>query len=168
MTDVLVLGDANPDLILRGDVVPRFEQAEQLLSGADVVLGGSAAIMAHGLARLGRPVQLVATTGADAFGYLVARMLAEAGVKSAGIARDPRVRTGVTVVLSTPEDRAVLTYAGAIPVLDPGAGGRGARHGGARGSPPRARGLVLPAPTARGGTAGPVRPGPRGRADHVA
>ncbi|MBV9832068.1 MAG: carbohydrate kinase family protein [Marmoricola sp.] len=118
MTDVLVLGDANPDLILRGDVVPRFEQAEQLLSGADVVLGGSAAIMAHGLARLGRSVQLVATTGADAFGYLVARMLAEAGVRSAGIARDPRVRTGVTVVLSTPEDRAVLTYAGAIPVLD--------------------------------------------------
>jgi ribokinase len=117
VTDVLVVGDANPDLILRGDVVPRFDQAEQLLSEADVVLGGSAAIMAHGLARLGRPVQLVATTGADAFGYLVARMLAEAGVRSAGIVRDPRVRTGVTVVLSTPDDRAVLTFTGAIPAL---------------------------------------------------
>jgi sugar/nucleoside kinase (ribokinase family) len=117
VTDVLVVGDANPDLILRGDVVPRFDQAEQLLSEADVVLGGSAAIMAHGLARLGRSVQLVASTGADAFGYLVARMLAEAGVRSAGIARDPRVRTGVTVVLSTPDDRAVLTFAGAIPAL---------------------------------------------------
>ncbi len=112
-----MVGDANPDLILRGDVVPRFDQAEQLLSEADVVLGGSAAIMAHGLARLGRSVQLVAATGADAFGYLVARMLAEAGVQSAGMVRDPRVRTGVTVVLSTPEDRAVLTFAGAIPTL---------------------------------------------------
>ena len=115
VTDVLVVGDANPDLILRGDVVPRFDQAEQLLSEAEVVLGGSAAIMAHGLARLGRPVQLVAATGADAFGYLVARMLAEGGVRSAAMVRDPRVRTGVTVVLSTPEDRAVLTFAGAIP-----------------------------------------------------
>ena len=75
--------------------------------------------MAHGLARLGCSVQLVASTGADAFGYLVARMLAEAGVQSAGMVRDPRVRTGVTVVLSTPEDRAVLTFGGAIPTLTP-------------------------------------------------
>jgi ribokinase len=117
VTDVLVVGDANPDLILRGDVVPRFDQAEQLLSAADVVLGGSAAIMAHGLARLDRSVRLVAATGADAFGYLVARMLSEAGVEQAGIVRDPRGRTGVTVVLSTPDDRAVLTFGGAIPTL---------------------------------------------------
>jgi len=26
-----VVGDANPDLVLRGDVVPRFGQAEQML-----------------------------------------------------------------------------------------------------------------------------------------
>ena len=65
---LLVVGDANPDLILRGDVVPRFGQAEQLLDDADLVLGGSAAITAHGLARLGRPVSLVAAIGADAFG----------------------------------------------------------------------------------------------------
>ena len=32
---VLVVGDANPDLVLRGDVVPRFGQAEQLLDAAD-------------------------------------------------------------------------------------------------------------------------------------
>ena len=32
---VLVVGDANPDLVLRGDVVPRFGQAEQLLDDAD-------------------------------------------------------------------------------------------------------------------------------------
>ena len=28
---VLVVGDANPDLVLQGDVVPRFGQAEQLV-----------------------------------------------------------------------------------------------------------------------------------------
>ena len=42
--DVLVVGDANPDLILGGDVVPRFGQQEQLLDRAEWVLGGSAAI----------------------------------------------------------------------------------------------------------------------------
>ena len=117
MTDVLVVGDANPDLILAGDVVPRFDQAEQLLTGAEVVLGGSAAIMAHALARLGRPTRLVATTGADAFGYLVSRMLASAGVESRGIIRDQALSTGVTIALSTGPDRAVLTYTGAISEL---------------------------------------------------
>ena len=50
--DVLILGNLNPDLVLTGDVVPRFGQAEQLLDGADLLLGGSGAITAHGLACL--------------------------------------------------------------------------------------------------------------------
>jgi len=37
---VLVVGDACPDLVLRGDVVPRFGQAEQLLDAASLVIGG--------------------------------------------------------------------------------------------------------------------------------
>ena len=65
---VLVVGDANPDLVLSGDVVPRFGQAEQLLDEASLVVGGSATITAHGLARLGRPVSLVAAVGDDHFG----------------------------------------------------------------------------------------------------
>ena len=35
--DVLVVGDANPDLLVRGDVRPRFGQEEQLLTGAELV-----------------------------------------------------------------------------------------------------------------------------------
>ena len=45
--DVLILGDLNPDLVLTGDVVPRFGQAEQLLDAADLLLGGSGAITAQ-------------------------------------------------------------------------------------------------------------------------
>ena len=60
MPRVLVVGDANPDLLLTGDVVPRFGQEEQLLEGAELVLGGSAAITASGLARLGCRVSLAA------------------------------------------------------------------------------------------------------------
>jgi hypothetical protein len=37
--DLLVLGDLNPDLVLWGEVEPRFGQAETLLDGARLVLG---------------------------------------------------------------------------------------------------------------------------------
>ena len=56
---VLVVGDANVDLVLRGDVVPRFGQVEQLIEHAGLVLGGSASIVAAGLARLGVPTPIV-------------------------------------------------------------------------------------------------------------
>jgi ribokinase len=117
VTDVLVLGDANPDLILRGDVVPRFGQAEQLLSSADVVIGSSASIFAHALARLGRTTRLVATTGTDAFGDLMEQLLIAGGVETDAMLRDPVLSTGVTVVLSNGDDRAVFTHLGAIPSL---------------------------------------------------
>src|SRR5215831_11013516 len=114
---LLVVGDANPDLVLRGDVVPRFGQAEQLLDAADLVLGGSAAILACGAARLGVPTRLVAAVGADAYGRLVREMLAERGVDVSGV-RTGAQPTGLTVVLSRPTDRAILTLVGAIATLD--------------------------------------------------
>ncbi len=117
MTDVLVLGDANPDLILCGDVVPRFGQVEQVLSKADLVIGGSGGIIAHALARLGRSTRLVAATGADAFGDLMRQLLSAGGVDTTGLLRQAGRSTGVTVVLSRPKDRAVLTLLGAIPLL---------------------------------------------------
>src|SRR3954467_2569669 len=80
MPDVMVLGDANADLVLRGDVVPRFGQAEQLLDSADFTLGGSGAIVACGLARLGLDVAIAAAIGDDAMGRLVTDALYERGV----------------------------------------------------------------------------------------
>ena len=120
VVDVLVLGDANPDLVLRGDVVPRFGQAEQLLTGADLVLGGSGAIVAHGLARLGRSVRLVAATGDDPFGRLTRGWLADAGVEAPLLPPPSGAGTGATIVLSRgddPTDRAMLTFPGAIAEL---------------------------------------------------
>jgi sugar/nucleoside kinase (ribokinase family) len=115
---VLVVGDANVDLVLRGDVRPRFGQAEQLLDGADLVLGGSAAIVASGLARLGVPTWLVAVVGADAFGDVALERLADAGVVTDAVTRTSEAATGVSVILSASDDRAILTAPGAIPLLD--------------------------------------------------
>lgn len=113
---LLVVGDANPDLVLRGDVVPRWNQSEQLLDAADLVLGGSAAIMACGAARLGVPTTLVAAVGADLYGDFVRSALAACGVSSSLITvPEP---TGLSVVLSA-SDRAILTLTGAIGALTP-------------------------------------------------
>jgi len=117
-TRVLVVGDANPDLVLRGDVVPRFGQAEQLLSAAELVLGGSAAIAACGLARLGVPTALVAVVGDDLFGREVLATLTAARVAVDAVAIRAGEATGVSVHLSTPDDRAILTLPGTIPALD--------------------------------------------------
>lgn len=114
---VLVVGDANPDLILTGDIVPRFGQAEQLLDQARLTIGGSAAITAHALARLGRPVALCAAVGTDAFARQLCDQLAAAGVDLSALLRRAEVPTGLTVVLAHPHDRAILTLPGAIPTL---------------------------------------------------
>jgi len=114
---VLVVGDVNPDLVLRGDVVPRFGQAEQLLDDAALLIGGSAAITAHGFARLDRAVSLVAAVGDDGFAGPLLAALAEAGVRLDHVVRREHQSTGLTVVLSRAADRAMLTHLGTIPTL---------------------------------------------------
>jgi sugar/nucleoside kinase (ribokinase family) len=116
--DVLVVGDANPDLLLRGDVRPRFGQVEQLLSGADLVLGGSAAITAAGCARLGLRTALLAAVGDDVFGALTREHLTARGVYLLAAANHG-VPTGLSVILSEPDDRAILTLPGTIAALRP-------------------------------------------------
>lgn len=117
MSVVLVAGDANVDLVLRGDVVPRFGQAEQLVDSGELVLGGSASIAACGLARLGVPTELVARVGDDAFGRFQLDGLAAAGVRTGQVEVDPASPTGLSVILSAAGDRAILTVPGTIPTL---------------------------------------------------
>ena len=116
--DLVVLGDANPDLVLRGgDVVPAFGQAEHLVDEAGLTLGGSGAILAHGAAKLGLRVAMCAVVGDDLFGRFCREALETVGVETTGIVTDPTTPTGVTVVLSGDRDRAILTSPGTIPAL---------------------------------------------------
>jgi ribokinase len=118
--DVLVVGDANPDLVLRGDVRPRFGQEEQLLTGADLVLGGSGSITAAGCARLGLRTAMLAAVGDDVFGRVVRDALEERGVTLLE-AEAGGTPTGLSVILSPEggEGRAILTLPGTIPLLRP-------------------------------------------------
>jgi ribokinase len=113
--DLLVVGDANPDLVLRGgDIVPTFGQREQLVDHAELVLGGSGAILAAGAARLGLSVAMVACVGDDALGRITLDALKAAGVDVSAVVSDRGAPTGVSVHLAHADDRAVLTAAGAL------------------------------------------------------
>ncbi|HEX5950447.1 MAG TPA: carbohydrate kinase family protein, partial [Actinomycetota bacterium] len=107
--DLLVLGDANPDLILTGDVEPVFGQTEKLVEHADLVVGGSGAITACAAARLGLRVAFVGVLGRDVFGRFMLEALTERGVDVSRCVNDPDRPTGLSVILSRREDRAILT-----------------------------------------------------------
>ena len=115
--DLVVVGDLNADLILRGDVEPAFGQVEKLIDDATLTLGSSSAIFACGAARLGLHVALVGKVGDDEFGRFIVREMSERGVNTQGVVVDPRVKTGLTVILSRGNDRAMLTYSGSIGAL---------------------------------------------------
>lgn len=118
--DLLVVGDANPDVIVSSpDLEPRFGQAEQLVDSAALVMGGSGAITAMGAARLGLRVGLCAVVGNDDLGRLMTVKLAEAGVDLEHLVVDAYRPTGMSVILNRGDDRAVLTASGTISALTP-------------------------------------------------
>ncbi len=115
--DVLVLGEINADLIMRGDVEPKWKQQEKIVDDMALVLGGSSAIFACGIARLGLSVAYVGVCGDDTIGRFCLEALNGAGVDTTHCVIDPAVRSGLTLVLQKPNDRAMLTYEGGIPLL---------------------------------------------------
>jgi len=117
-TDLVVVGDCNPDvLVLGADVTPSFGQQEKLVDGISMVVGGSAAITAVAAARLGLSVELVAAIGADPAGDFMLGQLSREGVGTAAVAVRDGVPTGMTVALSRGADRAILTAPGAMTSL---------------------------------------------------
>jgi len=115
--EIAVIGELNVDLLASGLTCgPRLGQ-EILASDFEITLGSATAIFACGIARLGRGVTFVARVGNDKFGQFCVDKLAEQGISIDHISVSPGSRTGVTIVLSTPEDRAMVTYLGAIAEL---------------------------------------------------
>src|SRR5512138_822060 len=115
--DLIVVGEINPDLILRGDVIPAFGQVEQLIDDATLTIGSSSAIFACGAARLGLRVAFIGKVGDDEFGRFMLRELAQHGIDISGVVIDPTTPTGLSVILSRPIDRAILTHLGSIAAL---------------------------------------------------
>jgi sugar/nucleoside kinase (ribokinase family) len=116
---ILVIGDLNADLILTGlSGHPRYGR-EVLVSGCSLTLGGSAAIFACGLAKLGREVSFLGKVGQDAIGDLVLKMLRERGVDASRVKRDPKTGTGIAVAFTETGDRALVSYLGTVAKTTP-------------------------------------------------
>lgn len=117
--DLVVVGDANPDVVLAG--APRslpYGQHEQLVDAGVLVLGGSGAITACGAARLGLRTAFVGRVGDDAAGRLVLDALSNRGVDVSGCVVDARCGTALTVVLLAGGDRSSLTSTGCLPLFE--------------------------------------------------
>ena len=115
--DVLVVGELNVDIILNQiDGFPEVGK-EKLARTMVTTLGSSSAIFASNLSSLGAKVAFLGKIGADTNGDLILSQLQKQGVHTDFILRSTEVDTGATLVLNYDEDRAMITYPGAMEQL---------------------------------------------------
>ena len=116
--DLLVLGDVNPDLIVRAfGIRPSYGQQEQVVEGVVLTIGGSAAILAAGATRLGLRTTLIGAIGDDVLAQWTVEALAAIGVDVTHCPTIAGHATGISVIIADVDDRAILTARGAIPML---------------------------------------------------
>jgi sugar/nucleoside kinase (ribokinase family) len=115
--DILVAGEINPDLILTGDVKPEFNQVEKLVDSAGLTIGSSSAIFACGAARLGLRVAFIGVCGKDIFGRFMLEEMQKREVDVSNVIVRKDGQTGLSVILSSGVDRAILTHPGLIAAL---------------------------------------------------
>lgn len=112
--DVLVAGELNADLILDTlDCFPAIGK-EVLAHNMTVTLGSSSAIFACNLRTLGTTVAFSGMLGHDHFGEFIISALEKKGVDTRYITCSPEYHTGSTIVLNFGEERANITYPGAM------------------------------------------------------
>jgi sugar/nucleoside kinase (ribokinase family) len=114
---ILAVGEINVDFVFKGCHALPTPGREVLADDFVMTPGSSSMICAMGLARLGNRVAFHGRLGVDASGKFCLQSLREAGIDIATLNPDGALRTGVTASLSTPQDRALVTFAGAIAEL---------------------------------------------------
>ncbi len=112
--DVLVVGELNVDLILNG--MEKFPEVgkEIIAKKMNLTLGSSSAIFASNLSVLGTRVAFCGCIGRDRFADKILHDLSQKGVDCSYILHSSTADTGITVALNVQEDRAMITYPGAM------------------------------------------------------
>ncbi|WFE21498.1 ribokinase [Solwaraspora sp. WMMD937] len=119
MTDIVVVGSLNVDVVVPLDELPAAGQT--VLSAADHSRagGGKGANQAVAAARLGRSVTMVGAVGDDPEGEWLTGLLAAEGVDTSAVLRAPRP-TGQAIVLVTADgDSTIAVSSGANMWLAP-------------------------------------------------
>jgi len=112
--DLLVVGELNVDLIL--NEIKSFPEigTEIIADKMTVSLGSSSAIFASNISVLGTKTAFAGMLGKDNFGQLVLSSLESKNIDTNYIIADNIQKTGVSVALNYGEDRAMVTYPGAM------------------------------------------------------
>lgn len=115
--DIVVIGGANTDYVVRGPRLPvagETVEGEQFLEGP----GGKGANQAVAAARLGARVALISKLGRDSRGDALVDRLCAAGVDTQFVLRDDRTATGVALIMvDEAGEKSILTAPGAIKQL---------------------------------------------------
>ncbi len=114
----MVIGELNVDVIVTGLSQAPLMGAETLVDEITLRLGSASAIFACGIAKLGHRVTFVSQVGKDLFGEFCLSELRLAGISTKDVSIRPDLRTGVTIALSSRNDRALVTDLGAIATLN--------------------------------------------------
>lgn len=115
--DVVAIGELNVDLILNGiERTPEIGK-EVFAREMTLTLGSSTAIFAANLACIGTKTAFVGMIGKDIFGQLIERSLSEKGVDISMLIRTDKYSSGATICMNYNENRANVTYQGAMDYL---------------------------------------------------
>ena len=117
VSGVVVIGELNVDAVATGLAQEPKLGLEIIAEDFQLTLGSASAIFASGVAKLGHEVTFVSKVGRDDFGDFCLEALRANGVTVRHVLRDPAMKTGITLALSTRKDRALVTYLGAISSL---------------------------------------------------
>lgn len=114
---LLVVGELNVDLIL--NEIHAFPQIgkETIADEMNICLGSSSAIMAANSAALGVDVTFCGVVGDDQFGDFILRELQGKSVNCGHVRKLAGQQTGCTLVMSYGQDRANVTFPGAMHAL---------------------------------------------------
>jgi len=112
MTNILVIGSLNADLVVR---TPRFPQPGETISGEDlqVIPGGKGANQAVAAARHGVNVSMLGRVGEDSFGDFLLDNLKANHVKTSLIQRDGASTGTATIIVDAKGQNSIILSAGA-------------------------------------------------------
>jgi sugar/nucleoside kinase (ribokinase family) len=113
--DITVVGELNLDLILYGLPASLEPERELIADRLTLTLGSSSAIFAHNLSALGSRVGFASRIGTDPLGQIALDRLSEGGVDVSRVRKvSGTTTTGLTVILTRPGYRNILTYLGTM------------------------------------------------------
>jgi sugar/nucleoside kinase (ribokinase family) len=112
--DVIVIGELNVDIILNEIESFPVIGKEIIANTMSVTLGSSSAIFASNLSSLGSHVAFIGKVGEDNFAQVVLTALKRKNVDTSHIMKSTSLSTGATIVLNYDQDRANVTYPGAM------------------------------------------------------